>query len=139
LEEFFTKMKKYNKSLGTASTRGSWRSAPDKVMWRLNVKDETRKLQSYLNIHIGTINMLLSEHGLERMPMVAEKSQNNQMQLHERVESIHGLLEDVVEIVRSQASTILSSNSMLGSIVQTIIGELVGSLKLLWETVSKSL
>jgi hypothetical protein len=86
-------MRKYDKSLGTASKRGYVRSSADKLGWMMNLKNDTRKLQWYLNTHVGTITMLLTKLGLERMASQAQQSQCNQIKLIEQADNTHNLLE----------------------------------------------
>ena len=66
LEEFLGKVKKYEESLGPGKNIGSkTRGLERKVRWGLTMKGEVQKLRAYLNVHMGSINMLLMAQGLE--------------------------------------------------------------------------
>ena len=73
LEEFLGKLKRYDKSLGVWGKPGAWKETRGKVRWALGRQKEVHKLQSYLNVQVGTINMRLSEYNLEMMIRLAEK------------------------------------------------------------------
>lgn len=51
------------------------------MKWAYTQKDEIKKLQIYLNVHVGTINILLAEHGLDRIDIASERSERDQLQL----------------------------------------------------------
>lgn len=72
LEQFLGKIERYEKSLGIWGGANPLRKTADKFRWAFEEKDEMKKLQSYLSIHIGTINILLAEYGLERMNLASE-------------------------------------------------------------------
>lgn len=58
LEQFLSKVRKYERSLGVWMKSSAVLRVTDKVRFRLGKKDEIRKLQNYLNVHVGTINVL---------------------------------------------------------------------------------
>lgn len=77
LEEFLAKVKKYEKSLGTWSRPSVVSSATHKLRWTFGHSDDVKRLQTYLNVHIGTINILLAEHGLEKMDLSDRTAETN--------------------------------------------------------------
>ena len=77
LEQFLGKIRKHDRSLGVWGKSSVIKSTADKLRWGLGQKDDVNKLQNYLNIHIGTINILLAEHGLEKMSILSDKSSAN--------------------------------------------------------------
>jgi hypothetical protein len=66
LEDFLAKVKKYEKSLGPWSRPQIVQAVTGKLGWTFRRKDDINRMQAYLNMHIGTINILLTEHGHER-------------------------------------------------------------------------
>ncbi|RDL35768.1 uncharacterized protein BP5553_06380 [Venustampulla echinocandica] len=137
LEQFLNKIKKYDSALGVWSKAGTIRSAADKLKWAYTQKDETRKLQIYLNIHVGTINILLAEHGLERMDIASERSERDQLQIRDRLENTQKVIERIHSSAQAQAQAVAVANSMLGKLFQTVSGEVITSLKSLAGIVSK--
>jgi len=137
LEQFLNKIKKYDNTLGVWGKAGMIRSAADKLKWTYTQKDEIRKLQIYLNVHIGTINILLAEHGLERMDIASERSERDQLQVQDRLEYTRKVIERINSSAQVQAQAVGVANSMLGKLFQMVSGEVRSSLKSLAEMVSK--
>jgi hypothetical protein len=137
LEQFLANIKKYDKSLGTWSQPGSLRSAADKVRWAFGQKNEIIKLQSYLNIHVGTINILLAEYGLEMINISSEKNEANQLHVRERLESTHQVIQWIRNSVSAQGFAIQTTSSMLSKLLEMVSGEVLTSLKSFGEMVSK--
>ena len=137
LQQFLDKIKKYDNTLGVWSKAGTVRSAADKLKWAYTQKDEVRKLQTYLNVHVATINILLAEHGLERMDIASEKSERDRLQVQERLEDTRKLIERINSSAQSQAQAVTVANSMLGKLFQMISGEVIACLKSLAGMVSK--
>ena len=59
-EDLLSKIKKHEKNLGLESS-GMLKDAGRKIQWAFGKRDEVNRLRDYLNIHIGTINMLLAQ------------------------------------------------------------------------------
>lgn len=109
----------------------------DKLRWAFGEKDEVRKLQSYLNIHIRTINILLAEHGLEMMSLASERGELDQLQIRERLENTKSLMQWIKDSVIAQTAVVQNNNSMLTELFRMVSGELCSSLKYLGEMVAK--
>ena len=60
LEEFLAKIQHFDASLGVQGRASTFKSTRNKVRWTFGHKDEVSRLRHYLNIHIDTINMLLT-------------------------------------------------------------------------------
>lgn len=82
LEGFLSKIQKYEASLGMWGRGNVGKAATDKLCWTFREKDEIQRLQTYLNIHIGTINMVLAREGLERMDLHEKKVEESALQVH---------------------------------------------------------
>lgn len=137
LEQFLDKIKKYDNALGVWSKPGMIKSAADKLKWAYTQRDEIRKLQAYLNVHVGTINILLAEHGLERMDIASERSERDQLQVRDRLEDTRKAIERINSSAKSQAQAVAAANSMLCKLFQMVSGEVMVSLKSMAGMVSK--
>lgn len=101
------------------------------------MKGEVNKLQGYLNLHVATINILLAEHGLEKMSFAQEKANSDNLQVRERLDVAQGLIERVRSTVSGQMTLIENTNSMVKSLVDMICGDFQTSWKSLGEMVAK--
>ncbi|KAI0413211.1 hypothetical protein F5X98DRAFT_296299 [Xylaria grammica] len=81
----------------------------DMIKFPLGHGDGVRKLQAYFNVHIGTINMLLIKHGLERIALEAEESVTSHLQIKQRLEDTVGKLDRIRSSVSSQAYAVYQS------------------------------
>src|SRR5438045_2240370 len=82
LKKFLSNIKIYDKTLRKI---GQTRNTAE--IHRLAFgQHQIRKLQSYLNAHVGTVDMLLAEHGLETMNFVSSNLGVDQMRVRERWE-----------------------------------------------------
>lgn len=137
LEHFLGKIKKYDKSLGLWSKEGGLRSAVRKVGWAYGQKDEVRKLQSYLNVHVGTINILLAEHGLEMMNIASEQAETEHANIRGRLDDTRTILGWIKDNVSAQAIAVKVANSMLCRLFDMISGEIRTTLNSLEEMVAR--
>lgn len=137
LEQFLGKIKKYEKSLGVWSQRSSLKSATDKLRWAFGEKDEIRKLQSYLNVHVGTINILLAEHGLETMDIDSKKAEADQLHVRARFDDTRKVIDWIKSSVSAQALAIQTTQSMLSKLCELVSGESITSWKSFGEMVAK--
>jgi hypothetical protein len=64
--EGFLRIRGYEKSLGIRSGSHPVIATADKLRWTFSRKEEITRLQTYLNMRIGTINMMLRKHGLDK-------------------------------------------------------------------------
>jgi hypothetical protein len=138
LEEFLNKIKKYNKSLGIWSKEGVIKGTADKLRWTLGKKEEVAKLQCYLNVHVGTINMLLAEHGIEMLDMTSAKREANDLSIHERLEDSRRVIENIQGNVAAQALAVENSRSILEKLYRMINGEFSTSWRSLTNMIAKA-
>jgi hypothetical protein len=139
LEQFLGKIRKYNKSLGVWGKDGVIKSTADKLRWGCGQKEEIRKLQSYLNIHVGTINILLAEYGLEKMDLASDKAAAHQLHIHERLEHTRGIIKKISGSLAVQALVVENTQNMLARLFEMISGEFRTSWGSLGEMVAKVL
>jgi len=137
LEQFLGKIRKYDTSLGVWGKDGFIKSTADKLRWGFGQKEEVRKLQSYLNIHVGTINILLAEHGLEKMGLTSDKAAAHQLHIQERLEDTRGIIRKISGRLTVQALVVQSTQNMLARLLEMISGEFRTSWRSLGEMVAK--
>jgi hypothetical protein len=139
LEQFLGKIQKYDRSLGIWGKSGIVRNTTDKLKWGFSSKEEVRRLQNYLNIHAGTINILLAEHGLEKMDIVSDKAAADQLHIRERLETTQGFLASISGSLNTQALVIGTTQRMTTRLCEMINGEFRTSWRSLGEMVAKVL
>lgn len=137
LEQFLAKIKRFDKSLGVLGRNRGMRRAKDKLMWAYGEKGDIEKLQSYLNVHVGTINILLAEHGLEMMNLASEKTRADHLDVRERLDGSRKLISGIKDSVASQAAVIRETNSMVARLFDIVGGDFRLPWKSLAEMVAK--
>jgi multidrug efflux pump subunit AcrA (membrane-fusion protein) len=137
LEEFLSKIRTYERSLGVRRGNSSLRATADKLRWSFGKKDEVRKLQSYLSIHVGTINILLAEYGLEKIDIAADRAEMDNLRVRERLDNTRGIVEFIKDKVVGQTLAIQTAQSMLIELFQMVGGEIKSSITSLSEAVVK--
>lgn len=139
LEQFLGKIRKYDKSLGAWEKRGTVKSTLGKLRWGFGQKEEVRKLQSYLNIHVGTINILLAEHGLEKMDLASNEATASQLRIQQRLNDTRDIVDSIRGSLNAQALVIGTTQKMTARLYEIIGGEVRTSWRSLGEMVAKVL
>ena len=118
LEEFISKVKNYEKSLGSGSPkcRRIVKDTTRKILW-LGMKADVHKLQHYLNTHVGTINVLLAEFQLEYLNLASAQASSNKQEIQSHLQTI----EDAIKATRTTA---LLEKQRIDSHLQTIRDEI---------------
>jgi hypothetical protein len=112
------------------------KTATDKLQWTFGEKDDIKQLQTYLNIHIGTINMMLTEHGLEQMDLQGRKAEENALQIRHDLDKTHERLVDIQADLTGQAVVLRTMHSMLGNLCGMVCGELKTTLQQMFQAVN---
>lgn len=99
--------------------------------------DEADRLRNYLNIHIGTINMLLVRHGLELLDLSSEQIYKNHQELRDGIEDSSRDLREVRGNVEAQALAFKENNSLIQKLFGMVSGEIAAPLNSLSQTVAK--
>lgn len=60
LDDFYSSIKKYEESLSVVSRKSRARSSAKQVQWSLLMQSDVTKLRSYLESHVGILNILIS-------------------------------------------------------------------------------
>ena len=137
LEEFLSKIQKHEKSLGLGKSMGKIKDAGRKVQYAFGKKNEADTLRNYLNIHLGTINMLLVRQGLEMLDVASEQTDKNQEELRDRIEGSSRELRVVKGNVEAQALAVRENQSLIQNLFWMISSEIAAPLKCLGQTVAK--
>lgn len=137
LEEFLAKIQKYEKSLGLGKSVGKIKDAGRKMQYGFGKKDEANTLRSYLNIHIGTINMLLIRQCLEMLDVSSEQTDKNQEELKDKIDGSSRELREVRGNVEAQTLAVRENNSKVQKLFWMVSGDIAAPLKSLGQTVAK--
>ena len=121
--------KKYEKSLGIWNKSHTVKSTTDKLRWTFGSKHDIKKLQAYLNMNVGTINMLLAEYSLEKMDMASRRAEADSAQVRNQLHDTHIILEDVGRSLPAQALLLRNVCSMVDGIHKFVCGEMKASLE----------
>lgn len=129
-------MQKYEASLGIWGRVNVGKAAADKISWTFKEKEEIQRLQTYLDIHIGTINMMLAGEGLERMNLYESKAKENALEVRESLNSAHATIDVIRNGVKGQVDMLGTMNSLLGSLCGVVSGEIISTLQQLSQVVN---
>lgn len=137
LEEFLARIRKYERSLGIWSKGNPIKGVIDKISFPLAHRDEVQRLQAYLSVHVGMINILLAEYGLETMQLAAERTETSHLQITKWLENTTDLLGRMQRSVVSQSHAIFKSTTMLEQVYKMLSGEVKASLRSFENAVAK--
>ena len=133
IEEFLSKIQKYEKSLGLGIPVNKISDAGRRVQYALGKKDEANRLRHYLNPHIGTINTVMLQNSLERLDVASEESREA---IYE-IQSCSRELNEVKRNAEAQVLAIRENKSMMCKLLKMVNGEIAAPLKTLSQTVAK--
>ena len=123
--------------MGLGKSVDKVRDAGRKIQYALGKKDEANRLRNYLNLHIGTINMLILQNGLEKLDVASEQSNKNQEETRNGIEDCSKELSEVKGNVEAQVLAVRENNSMIQRLFGMVSGEIAAPLKTLSQTVAK--
>jgi hypothetical protein len=137
LDDFLAKSNKYEKSLGPWNRAHSAQATVKKIGWTFGAKEDIRRMQRYLNIHVGTINMLLAQFGHEQMVMNDKNAEARIEQIQEQMDKAQSILGNMNKDMPAQTMLVRSMHSMLSGLYQLIRGELTTSFQHFNQVVNK--
>ena len=137
LEDFLARIQRYEESLGLGKSVGKIKDTGRKIQYALGKKDEAGSLRNYLNIHIGTINMLLVRQGLDMLDIASEQTSKNQEELRDKIEASSQELGEIRGNVEAQALAVRENTSLIKKLFWMVSGEVATPLKSLSQTVAK--
>lgn len=77
-------------------------------------------LQNYLEIHVGAINILLAEYGLEKLDRIS----SNQRDIEERLKDTRAVVDGIKDNIKVQALAVQRNSSLLTKLYQVVSGKL---------------
>ena len=128
LVEFLDRLKKYEPSLGPLSTSSKWKAPVDKLRFKLSMKDDIQRMQSYLSVHVGILNLLLSKYSLETMGMVQKQLGMDFLQVTEQLEATNKSLSGIQSSMSNQSTAMYTAGTLLGGLCRIVNGEILTSL-----------
>lgn len=134
LEDFLRSIRKFEASLGLRSSVNLLNRTKDKLKWALTQDNNVTRLQNYLNVHIGTINILLMEHGFERLDLTEKITQAFNEQVRDHLQASQGFLLTISNNILAQMLVVRDVQSMVGGLQQLLCGELKAS----WDMFGKA-
>jgi hypothetical protein len=111
----------------------------DKLKWGFGQREEVRKLQGYLHIHVGTIDILIAEHGLEKIDLASSEAAVNQLLIRELFKDTRSIVDSIRGSLNTQALVIATTQKMTARLCEMIGRELRTSWRSLGDMVPKVL
>ena len=137
LEDFLAKVRRYEGSIGPYATSNPGDRVLKKIRFAAKYKSDIQRLQSYLNVHVGTINLLLIEYRFEKMEVANERTEDRQAQLRQQLAENRGVLDRIKCNLACQTFIVTKSMATLNQLYKMVSGELLTTWKGLEETVTK--
>ena len=137
LEEFSGKLRRFEPSLGHFPTGDAFTKAGRKVQWAWFRKDQVTQLRNYLNIHIGTINLMLMSQGVIMLDVAADQSEDNNLNLQQRMDASIDALQKARRDAQANGSIVANNQSMLKRLLGLVSSDVLAQLKALQELVAK--
>lgn len=132
-------MRKFKSSLGAAGSAGKFKKAARKVQWGLHSgkKEDIDRLRNYLNIHIGTINMQLSQYGLERLDIIADERYFEHKTLKSDMDESLLAARQIVQGVQEQTLVIRNTQTSMRNLFNLIRGNVALPVRSLMSVVAQ--
>ncbi|MCJ1422765.1 hypothetical protein MMC29_000645 [Sticta canariensis] len=129
LDNFATKLKKYEASLDVGRSRGRLVDGATKLKWSLMIKTDVQELRAYLSAHTSSLNMRLTIAGLSTSTAQNKSLQDSQSRIEHNLESAQVTLNSVNDRLGTQGSLLKGTSWMLWRLVNKITGDVVPQLK----------
>lgn len=137
LEGFLVKIRRYEDTLGVRAKQNIFgKSSMHRIRWSLGKKEEVTKLQGYLSVHVGAINILLAEHGLESLQVVSKDAEGFQEHVRGTLEGVQRAMSNIERNSGAQRHAVEANNSMLTTLYQMVCGDISSGLKSLMSMAS---
>lgn len=126
LDNFATKLKKYEASLDVGRSRGRLIDGATKMKWSLTMKTDVQELRAYLSAHTSSLNMRLTVAGLLTSTAQNKSLQDSQSRIEHELESAQVTLNRVKDGLDAQGSLLKGT---LWRLVNAITGDIVHQLR----------
>ena len=131
LSEFLDKIQEYEGSLISGKSKGLFRDLEKKSRWALCKKEDVGRLRDYLNMYIGSINMLLMAHGLEILTITTKQATEDNLSVRKVLKDSHHTLLEVGEDTKAQTVVIQGNTTIPGRVFGILGGDMVPQLNTL--------
>jgi multidrug efflux pump subunit AcrA (membrane-fusion protein) len=139
LEKFLGQIQKYDRCLGVWGKEGVIASTASKLKWGFVEKEEIRNFQSYINMHIGLINIILTTHGFEKMDLASDQAAADQLDIRQRLDNTRSIIDAISGNVSVQTLVVENTQNMTARLLDIISGDFRASLRSLGEMSAKIL
>ena len=117
LENFLQKLQKYESTLGLRRTTRILPGWTKATQWT-SLDDEVIKLQHHLNIHVGTVNMMLITYGLVALDTVRDQSIAQQ-----------DTLQDISRGVQAHVGQLTENKTLISQLYSVVVDTIIPSLQ----------
>jgi hypothetical protein len=139
LEEFLSRVKSYERSLGSASHASTLRAASDKLGWHFRRKDQIEQLRRDINISHSIISLHLARYSLERLEALRVTTQLDFSHTAEQLHHAQTALEHINKENMSQAVVLGDVQTLLQDVHQFVFGDIKSYLIRLFQLISSTL
>lgn len=102
-------------------------------------EDEINKLRNYLHVHIEIVNLQMIQQGFEAMRLDMDEASAEQEALKGSVESSAQELKDIRGDLQAQTLIVKEHGSVVRTLANMVVGEVIAPLTALTNMVSKVL
>ncbi|KAL9111825.1 MAG: hypothetical protein Q9227_003884 [Pyrenula ochraceoflavens] len=113
LEEFDSKLSRYETSLGNENASGRFKTVGKKLRWGFGMSEDVTKLRVYIAAHVGSLNMRLLTLGLESTALLSTSIQDS------RNEQLSATIDTTISLSGLQKQQNVQ-NEMLEKILQIL-------------------
>lgn len=140
LEDFLTKVRKFESTLGGANSINTGVIATNpslhartkrmvhKIEWYTKA-DDISKLRSYLNVHMSTMNTVLLQYGIEIADLNARQAADDRAQLQESIARTESALSNMTWDFSLQTRAVGVIHAAVGKLIAMIDGTVISSLR----------
>ncbi|KAH7085729.1 hypothetical protein BKA63DRAFT_25414 [Paraphoma chrysanthemicola] len=137
LEDFQKRTSKYERSLDVRSKANAIRSTSDKLRWTLAYDDDVKRLRAHLNVQTGTIVMVLTKIGIERLDAHNATADLDAEHVRTQLDNTKTMLGNIQRNLPAQALMVGQVHSMLGGLCNFVYGEIKTAIQHFSQVVDK--
>ncbi|KAI4641657.1 hypothetical protein J4E93_007755 [Alternaria ventricosa] len=139
LEGFLSRVKKYERSLGSASHASTLRATSDKLGWHFRRKDQIEQLRRDIHICHSIISLHLAQHSLERLEILRVTTAIDFSHTSEQLHHAQTALEHINKENTRQADVLSDVQTLLQDMHQFVFGDVKSYLIRLFQLISSTL
>jgi len=139
LEGFLSRVKKYERSLGSTSHASTLRATSDKLGWHFRRKDQIEQVRRDIHICHSIISLHLAQHSLERLETLRMTTATDFSHTSEQLHHAQTALEHINKANTSQAGVLSDVQILLQDIHQFVFGDVKPYLIRLFQLISSTL